>query len=72
MANKIYTVFQNLEKTLNGGWQTTSDNRSVSSYDLTNSDTVLYKTDNKEDYEKKKLELRQQTYLNNMWKTTNR
>ena len=72
MANKITTVFQNLEKTVGGMWGNTSQVKTVNRYDMSNVNTVLYKTDNKEDYEKKKLELRQQNYLNNMWVNTNR
>lgn len=72
MAGSIRTVFQNLEKTLGGGWGD-GKSRNVSSYDFSNAkNTVIYKTNDKEDYEKKKLELRQQNYLNNIWRTSNR
>ena len=70
--NKLRTVFQNLDKTIGGGWGDGS-NRYVGSYDLSNmGNTVLYRTTDKEDYERKKLELKQQNYLNSLWRTSNR
>lgn len=66
---KFKTIFQNLEKTLANTWDVGSS-KNVNTYDLSNSPTVLYKTDNKEDYEAKKLELRQQKYLSNLWRKT--
>lgn len=71
MPNKILTIFQNLDKTMGGGWGT-QKTKTVNMYDMTSDkNTVLYKTDNKEDYQRKLAELRQQKYLNNVWRTTN-
>lgn len=71
MPNKILTIFQNLDKTMGGGWGT-KNTKSVNMYDMTSdNNTVLYKTDNKEDYQRKLAELRQQKYLNSVWRTTN-
>lgn len=79
MPNKVLTVFQKLEKTLGGEWKGQDLGNATSTQvgtanDLLKGDesAVIYRTDNKEDYETKKLELRQQKYLNNMWRTTNR
>lgn len=71
MPNKILTIFQNLDKTMGGGWGT-QKTKTVNMYDMTSDkNTVLYKTDNEEDYQRKLAELRQQKYLNNVWRTTN-
>lgn len=70
MSNKIGTIFQNLNKTINGGW--TQDSNNVNIYNMSKDDTILYRTTSKEDYAKKIAELKQQKYLNNLWRTTNR
>ena len=71
MASKK-TVFQSLEKTIGGGWSNPENNNQttrVNSYNLSNNEK-LFTTKNKEDYERKKLELKQDRYLANMWSRT--
>lgn len=72
MANKIYTVFQNLEKTLGGNWNNDESAVSLKSntYDMTNSSDVIFRTKDKNEFLQKKLELKQQKYLSNMWRNT--
>ena len=75
MANKLYTVFQNLDRAVTGNWDISQkDKPHNNSYDLSNRSydkTVLYKTDSKEDYMSTKLELQQNSYLANRWKKAN-
>lgn len=72
MANKFLTVFQNLDKAISGNWDANVQNtqQHTNSYNMT-SPNILYKTDDKNDYEKTKLELQQNNYLNNRWKKAN-
>ena len=71
MANKVYTVFQNLDKAISGNWgsiETPHNN----SYDLSQYDKeVLYQAKDKDDFERTKLELQQNRYLNNRWLKAN-
>lgn len=71
MANKYLTIFQNLDKTLNGQWSSTTPQQQyhVNSYDMKGGN-VIFSTKNKQEYEKKKLELRQEKFLANMWTKT--
>lgn len=75
MANKIFTVFQNLDKAVSGNWTDTSSTLSHSnSYDLSSygsSGDVIYKAKDKEDYVKTKLELQQNAFLQNRWRKAN-
>ena len=70
MADKKPTVFQSLERALRGNFSSPSDNH-VNMYDMSNMQNIIYKTDSKEDYENKKLELQQNKYLNDMWVKSN-
>lgn len=75
MANKIFTVFQNLDKAVSGNWTDTSSTLSHSnSYDLSSYGSggdVIYKAKDKEDYVKTKLELQQNAFLQNRWRKAN-
>lgn len=65
MAKK-YTIFQSLDKAISGNWDSLEPH--VNSYDMSNVDKgILYKTNNREDYESKKLELKQNKYLKDRW-----
>ena len=67
MGNRIFTVFQNLDKAISGGWDIKSSHHN-NTYDLSNSSkNVIYKTSDKLDFEKTKLELQQNQYLNQRW-----
>ena len=69
MAKKNGTVFQALDKAITGNWNP-QDNAMphVNTYDMTsNGSKILYKTDSKEDYTTKKLELQQNKYLKDRW-----
>lgn len=73
MANKVLTVFQNLDKAISGNWDTSNAQQNYSnSYDLVSYDKeVLYKAKDKEDFNKTKLELQQNKYLSNRWQKAN-
>ena len=64
-----HTIFQALDKAINGNWKTQDTLRPhVNSYDMSNvGSTVLYRTNDKDDFERKKLELQQDKYLSNRW-----
>jgi hypothetical protein len=72
MANKLLTVFQNLDKAVSGNWnepQTTVHNNS---YNMTsNGGDIIYKAKDENDYIKTKLELQQNAYLQNRWRKAN-
>lgn len=71
MANKIFTVFQNLDKAVTGNWDAPRDIPSISTTsDLSSNDSknVIYKAKDAEDYEKTKLELQQNAYIRNRWR----
>ena len=71
MANKVYTVFQNLDKAISGNWGS-SEIQHNNSYDLSSYDKeVLYQAKDKEDFNKTKLELQQNRFLNNRWLKAN-
>jgi hypothetical protein len=75
MAKKnVFTVFQNLDKAISGDWASPQQSMPhVNTYDMSSmSDKqVIYKTDDKVDYEATKLELKQNAYLNNRWRKAN-
>lgn len=68
MANKIYTIFQNLNSAISGNWDMQKKSPHNNTYDLSTYDKqVIYKTSNKDEYEKTKLELQQNKFLNDRW-----
>ena len=73
MAKNKLTVFQTLERALRGNF--TSDQGDVqphiNSYDMSGPNSVIYKTNDKQDYEKAKLELQQNEYLRQRWLKAN-
>lgn len=73
MAKKKQTIFQALDKAISGNWDDQSAvSRHINSYDMTGSGgDVIYRTDNLEDYEAKKLELQQNKYLSDRWVKAN-
>ena len=69
--NKL-TVFQTLERALRGNF--TSDQGiqpHINSYDMSGTNSILYKTTDKDDYERTKLELQQNAYLKERWLKAN-
>ena len=70
MAKKKLTVFQTLERALKGDFSQESQHH-VNSYDMSGGNSILYRTDSKEDYEKTKLELQQNQYLKDRWVKAN-
>lgn len=75
MANKLLTVFQNLDNAITGNWDMKNKpTHHVNSYDMSNTSygkEVVYKAKDKEDYAKTKLELQQNAYLNSRWQKAN-
>lgn len=70
MAKKL-TVFQQLDKAITGNWNSNDTMaRHVNNYDMSG-DNVIYKTSDKDSYDKVKLELQQNKYLENRWVKTN-
>jgi hypothetical protein len=73
MAKNKLTVFQTLERALKGNF--TSDQGTiqphVNSYDMSGANSILYKTQDKQDYERTKLELQQNAYLKERWLKAN-
>ena len=68
MAKNKLTVFQQLERALKGNWNPEQGSiPHVNSYDMRGANQVLYKTTDKEDYERAKLELQQNKYLKDRW-----
>ena len=65
MAKKIKTIFQNLDKALNDGW--VNDVTQMKDVLNANPDEVVYKADTAEEYQTKKLELQQNSYLKDRW-----
>lgn len=69
--NKL-TVFQTLERALKGNF--TSDQGiqpHVNSYDMSGVNSIIYKTTDKDDYDRTKLELQQNAYLKERWLKAN-
>ena len=72
MAKNKLTVFQTLERALKGNF--TSDQGfqpHVNSYDMSGANSVLYKTQDKQEFERTKLELQQNAYLKERWLKAN-
>lgn len=71
MARK-YTIFQNIDRAFSGDWNAGASEPHINSYDMSTADkSILYRTTNKDDYESKKLELQQNTYLKDRWVKAN-
>lgn len=71
MARK-YTIFQNIDRAFSGNWNADASSPHINSYDMSTADkSILYRTTNKDDYESKKLELQQNTYLKDRWVKAN-
>lgn len=71
MAKNKLTVFQTLERALKGNWNSDQGTTHINSYDMSGANSVLYKTTDKADYEKTKLELQQNRYLKDRWVKAN-
>lgn len=74
MAKKKSTVFQALDRAINGNWASQdSFTPHINSYDMGSGgkNDIIYKTTNKDDYEQKKLELQQDKYLKDRWYKAN-
>ena len=69
MAKKIRTIFQNLDKALNDGW--IKDTLQIKDTLNTEPEKVIYTADNERDYEQKKLEFQQNSYLKERWVRAN-
>ena len=69
MAKKIKTIFQNIDKAFNDGW--IKDTLQIKDSLNADPDKVIYTADNEADYEKKKLELQQNSYLKERWVRAN-
>jgi hypothetical protein len=66
------TVFQTLERALKGNFSSDQGFQPhVNSYDMSGANSVLYKTQDKQDYERTKLELQQNKYLKDRWLKAN-
>lgn len=72
MAKKR-TVFQALDSAISGNWgSAAAPTTHTNSYDMTSKGSnVIYKTTNKDDYEQKKLELQQNSFLKERWVKAN-
>lgn len=65
--NNFGTVFQQLNKAITGDWGDVGAKR-INNYTVpSDADKVLYQTTNKQDFEKHKLELQQNSWLNDRW-----
>ena len=72
MANRLTTVFQNLDSAINGNWdKSTSVQPHVNSYNVGKGSDIIFKTDDKVEYAKTKLELQQNNYLKDRWVKAN-
>ena len=66
------TVFQTLDSAINGKWdKSASVQPHVNSYDLSKGGDILFKTNDKVEYAKTKLELQQNSYLKDRWVKAN-
>ena len=67
-----HTVFQALDSAINGNWKTQHVQTHNNTYNVSSApNKVLYRTTDKDDYEQKKLELRQDAFLKNRWVKAN-
>jgi hypothetical protein len=65
--NKIKTVFQNLGNALYNGFDKNVEAQQKSIHSYTINDAPVFKTKDKNEYEKEKAQLRQEKYLANQW-----
>lgn len=72
MSKNNLTIYQRLEKAVSGKW---NDSQPISSkgnvYNVSDANRVIFRTNNKEEYEAKKVELAQDKYLHKQWVVTN-
>lgn len=73
MAKKGGTVFQALDKAITGNWNAQDiATPHINAYDMSGKgDEVIYKTNDKDDYLNKKLELQQNKFLKDRWVKAN-
>ena len=72
MANNFNTVFQNLDKAITGDWGDDVSKRHINTYNMSDrGEQILYKTTDKQDYERQKSELQQNAWLNDRWVKAN-
>ena len=70
MANIIRTVFQDLNKAIDGNWDAPKPHNNT--YDSSSySQDVIFATKDKQEFAKKKLELQQNKYLSMRWEKAN-
>ena len=68
MAKRLDTVFQNIDNALSGDWAKATQPKHTNSFDISQGkDQVLFKTTDKQEYEKQKLELQQNAYIKERW-----
>lgn len=72
-GNRLTTVFQNLDAAINGKWDQSASltQPHVNSYNIGSGDNIIFKTSDKIDYAKEKLELQQNAYLRDRWIKSN-
>ena len=71
MANKS-TAFQRLEKALSGNWGQPDSMTHVNKYDMSGDNgEIIFRTRDKDEYERTKLELQQNKFLKNQWYKAN-
>ena len=72
MAKNKLTVFQTLERAFKGNFNSDQGVQPhVNSYDMSGTNSILYKTKDKDEYERTKLELQQNAYLKERWLKAN-
>lgn len=72
MANRLMTVFQTLDSAINGKWdKSASIQPHVNTYDVSKGSDILFKTNDKIEFAKTKLELQQNNYLKDRWVRAN-
>lgn len=68
MAKRLNTVFQSIDNALSGDWAKATQPKHTNSFDISQGkDQVLFKTTDKQEYEKQKLELQQNAYIKERW-----
>lgn len=76
MANRLQTIFQGLNHAIKGNWSTTTQNDIIPmsnepSLNPQQSQEILFKTNNREEYLSKSLEMGQQALLSYQWRKAN-
>lgn len=69
MANVLYTTFQRMNRVFNGAWNVSNGIANIEPPKLDNE--VIYRTEDPEKFQQKKLELQQNKYLQNRWRRVN-